>query len=166
MKSKIVKRSLLSILAVALVSIVLWGLAEGKPDTTIVIFAVINIIITTCIWFSFAWKALDANLRDALPAFAICLVPYVLTAGLDIYMVPYNYSGGENMWAWILDSYGNIFFNSSYHLLASVAGDSIVTSSLVILLLQILLPLALTFIIRFGGRFVLTKTSGSVANKS
>jgi len=131
-----------------------------------VILVVINIVITTCIWFSFAWKALDANLRDALPAFAICLVPYLLTTGLDLYMAPFNYNGGGNAWASIFDSYGNIFFNSSYHLLASVAGDSIVTSSLVILLLQILLPLALAFIIKFSERFALSKKSGSVANKS
>jgi hypothetical protein len=166
MKSKIIKRSLLSIFAVALVSIVIWGLADEKPEATILVLAFINIIITTCIWFSFAWYAYEAKPRDALPAFAICLAPYVLTAGLDIYMAPYYYSGGENMWAWILNSYGTILFNSSYHLLASVSGDSIVAASFVILFLQIFLPLALAFIIRFGGRFVLTKTSGSVANKS
>ena len=166
MKSEIVKRSLLSILAVALVSIVLWGLADEKPDNTIVILAVINIIITTCIWFSFAWKAFDAKLRDALPAFAICLAPYVLTSGLDIYMAPYYYSGGENIWAWILDSYGNILFNSSYNLLASVSGGSIATASFIILFLQILLPLALAFIIKFSGRFALTKKSDNVANNS
>ena len=157
MKSKIVRRSLFSILAVALISIVLWGLAEGKPDATLVILAVINVVITTCIWFSFAWKALDANLRDALPAFAICLAPYLLTAGLDLYMAPFYYNGGGNAWASILDSYVNILFNSSYHLLASASGDSIVTASSVILLLQILLPIALAFIIRFSGRFTLTK---------
>lgn len=166
MKSKIVKRSLFSIFAVALVSIVIWGLADEKPDATIVVLAVINLVITTCIWLSFAWKAFEATPRDALPAFAICLAPYVLTAGLDIYMAPYYYSGGENMWAWILDSYGNILFNSSYNLLASVSGDSIVTASFVILFLQILLPLALALIIKFSERFALSKKSGSAANNS
>jgi hypothetical protein len=111
-----------------------------------------GIIITTCIWFSLALRIFDAKLKETLPALAICFAPYFLTAMMDLYMAPYNTNGGGNVWISIFDSYGNIFFHSGYHMLAGWPGQSMIATTIASLLLQIFLPFAMAYILRFSDQ--------------
>lgn len=157
MKGKLARKGLLSVIAVALISLALWGLADGKSETTIAVLVFTGIILTTCIWFALAWQVWDAKPLEALPALAICLTPYLLTAGLDIYMAPYYSNDGGVMWAWILDSYGNILFNPYYHLLLGWQGQPMTSVAIIILMMQILLPFAFAFILKFIARIYKSK---------
>jgi len=148
MKLKLEKRALLSVIAIALISLVLWGLADGKSDAMIVLLATTGIITTSCIWFSMAWCIFDVKPLKALPAVVICLAPYALTSGLDKYIEPYYYNGGGNQWAWIMDSYCNIFFNGSFNLLSALPDKAISKTAILVLVIQILLPFALAFILK------------------
>lgn len=145
MRSKLATRALLSVISVALSSIILWGLADAKSEVTIVTLAFVGIIITTCIWFSLAWRIYDTKLKEAMPAVLISLAPYILTGVLDIYMAPYYNNDGGFLWASILDSYGNILYNSNYHLLAGWPEQSMISTGVAVLMMQILLPFALAF---------------------
>ena len=149
MKIKPIKRALLSVVSVALISGMLWWLSDGRPDAWIAVLAVIGVILTSGIWFLLAWQAYDSKLSEALPALLICLAPYMITFGLDMYMAPYAGNDGGNAWAWILDSYGNILFNPAYKLLSTLSEHSISTVSTTLFLLQILLPIALAYVIKF-----------------
>ena len=153
MKTKLAKRALFLVITVAVISLILWGLADARSEATTTVLAFIGIIITTCIWFSMAWRIYEVKPAEAWPAIVICLAPYLLTAGLDIYMAPYYYDGGGNAWASILDSYGNILFNSNYLLLAGWPEQPTISTSLAILMLQILLPAALAYLLRFVNKF-------------
>ena len=56
MKVKPIKSALLSVLSVALISGLLWMLADDKTSDWIAILTVISIILTSGIWFLLAWQ--------------------------------------------------------------------------------------------------------------
>lgn len=139
---------IISICAIALISMILFLLADNATFTTLTILFYLGIVATTSIWFLVAWHIYELKSIDKIIITVICATPYLLTLLLNSYMIPYEGSDNGNMWLIILGEYSNIFFNTNYHLLRAIVSVHIESIMPTILLFQILIPFALAFIIK------------------